>query len=996
MRSVVFLAIISVAWAASAAAQSISPNTVFGTYQQVHWQERDGLPLNTVVAVVPASDGYLWLGTYGGVVRFDGARFTLFNPSNTPGIGDAVVSSIMEARNGDLWLSTFGGGVSRLSGGRFTAYGVKDGLSSNYAKFLLEDHAGTIWIATEDGGVNSFRDGRFTAYTVANGLPSNSARALLEDRDGALLVGTSVGIVRIAGGRVAPFAGPATAIQTMVRARDGAIWAAGVSGGLYRIDAAGVTTAFGPAQGLTNTTVDSLCADDSGAVWIGNYEGALFRYASNRFEAYTPADGLPGARVAAIACRGDKGVWLGTDGGLAQLKVPRFTAYGKRDGLANDWVSGIVQDAEGSAWVASTTGLTRFKDGAFRIFTTREGLPDNYVRDLARGADGFPLVQTRRGLARWRHDRFVPVDGAADVPLARVTTLMQDRGGTLWFGLLREGLLRIRDGQTARLTTREGLVDDAVLSLFEDRDGRIWVGTLNGVTVIDRGQMRSWSARDGLPANHVKVFYQDASGTIWIGTHGGGLTRFKNGAFATISARQGLFNDYIFQILDDGDGNLWMNCNAGIWRTSLTQLNEAAEGRRAHVDSVAYGTADGMPSSEGVGGTLAGWKMRDGSLWFPTIKGLIVFDPRRRDASPPRVAIERIATDREPMPAGAEVRLAPGRENLEIEYTGLAWDRPHAIKFRYRLIGVDRDWIDAGPRRTAYYSHLEPGSYTFIVTADNGEGVWNQIGQRLSVVVLPRFYQTWWFLVVTVVSLGALVWLSWRYRVKQLQTAQLAFSRQLIESQERERQRIAAELHDSLSQSLLEVKNRALLGTLTQPNEAASKQFHEIGVTAAQTLDEVRTISYNLRPHHLDQLGLTTTIGALVEKMAASSTIRMTNQLDDIDGAFAPVDEITIYRIVQECLNNVVKHAQATEAEVIVRCLEHHVELVIRDNGRGFAVNGPRAATADRRGGFGLKGLAQRIHMLGGTHTIDSAPGRGTTVTARFAVDTQAGARRRV
>jgi signal transduction histidine kinase/ligand-binding sensor domain-containing protein len=995
VRSVVFLAITSVAWAASAAAQSISPNIVFGTYQQIHWQERDGLPLNTVLAVVPTSDGYLWLGTYGGAVRFDGVRFTLFNPSNTPGIGDAVMSSIMEARNGDLWLGTFGGGVSRLSGGRFTAYGVKDGLSSNYAKSLLEDRAGTIWIATEDGGVNSFRDGRFTAYTVANGLPSDTARALLEDRDGALLVGTSAGIARIAAGRVTPFAGPATSIQTMVRAHDGAIWAAGVSGGLYRIDAAGVTTTFGPAQGLTNTTVESLCADDAGAVWIGNYEGALFRYAGNRFEAYTPADGLPGERVAAIACRGDKGVWLGTDGGLAQLKVPRFTVYGKREGLANDWVSGIVQDAEGSAWVASTTGLTRFKDGAFRIFTTRDGLPDDYIRDLARGTDGSPLVQTRKGLARWRHDRFVPVDGVADVPLARVTTLMQDRGGTLWFGLLREGLLRVRDGQTTRLRTQEGLADDAVLSLFEDRDGRIWVGTLNGVTVIDRGQMRSWSARDGLPANHVKVFYQDASGTIWIGTHGGGLTRFKNGTFATISARQGLFNDYIFQILDDGNGNLWMNCNAGIWRTSLAQLNEAADGRRAHVDSVAYGTADGMLSSEGVGGTLAGWRMRDGSLWFPTIKGLVVFDPRRRDASPPRVAIERIASDREPMPAGAEVRLAPGRENLEIEYTGLAWDRPRAIKFRYRLIGVDRDWIDAGPRRTAYYSHLEPGSYTFVVTADNGEGVWNQTGQRLSVVVLPRFYQTWWFLVVTAVSLVALVWLSWRYRVNQLQTAQLAFSRQLIESQERERQRIAAELHDSLSQSLLEVKNRAMLGTLTRPNDAACKQFQEIGATAAQTLDEVRTISYNLRPHHLDQLGLTTTIGALVEKMAASSTIRMTSQLDDIDGAFAPVDEITIYRIVQECLNNVVKHAQATEAEVIVRCLEHHAELVIRDNGRGFSVNGPRAASADGRGGFGLKGLAQRIHMLGGTHIIDSAPGRGTTVTARFAVDTQAGARRR-
>jgi signal transduction histidine kinase/ligand-binding sensor domain-containing protein len=995
VRLVVFF-ITTLAWAAGAAAQSFGPATVFGTYQQVNWQERDGLPLNTVIAITSTRDGYLWLGTYGGAVRFDGVRFTLFNPSNTTGIGDGVVSSILEARNGDIWLSTFGGGVSRLSGGRFTAYRVENGLSSDYVKTMLEDRTGTIWIATDGGGVTSVRDGRFSAYTTANGLPSNFTRALLEDHDGSLLVGTNAGIARITDGRVTPFAGPATAIQTMVRARDGAIWAAGISRGLYRLDTNGVTT-FGPAEGLTNTTVESLCADDDGVVWIGNLDGALFRYAAGRFETYTPAEGLPGTRVAAIACHGEKGVWLGTDGGLVRLRVPRFTVYDKRDGLANDFVGSIVQDAEGSVWIASATGLTRFKDGVFKIFTTRDGLPDDHVRDLARGADGFPLVNTRTGLVRWRLDRFVPVDGIGGVPWDRVHTLMQDRTGTLWIGMNDEGLLRVRDGQIARLTTREGLADDAVLSLFEDRDGRIWVGTLkNGVTIIDQGKVRSWSTGDGLALNHVKAFYQDATGVIWIGTHGGGLTRFKNGNFATISARQGLFNDYIFQILDDGDGNLWMNCNAGIWRTSLAQLNEVAEGRRAHVDSVAYGTADGMPSSEGVGGTLAGWRTRDGSLWFPTIKGLIVFDPRHRDTTPPRVVIEGITTDREPMTVGAAVRLEPGQENLEIQYTGLAWSRPHAIKFRYRLIGADRDWIEAGTRRTAYYSHLAPGSHTFIVTADNGEGVWNETGRRIAVVVLPRFYQTWWFLVVAGCSLAALVWLAWRYRIAQLEAAQLAFSRQLIESQERERQRIAAELHDSLSQSLLVVKNRAMLGALTQPNEQAFKHFQEIGTTVAQTLDEVRTISYNLRPHHLDQLGLTSAIGAMVEKMAESSTIRITSHLEDIDGAFAPVDEITIYRILQECLNNVVKHAHATEAEVIVRCLEHHVDLVVHDNGRGFPADGSPAVAADRRGGFGLKGLAQRIQMLGGAHTIDSAPGRGTTVAVRFAVDTHAGARRRV
>jgi signal transduction histidine kinase len=350
--------------------------------------------------------------------------------------------------------------------------------------------------------------------------------------------------------------------------------------------------------------------------------------------------------------------------------------------------------------------------------------------------------------------------------------------------------------------------------------------------------------------------------------------------------------------------------------------------------------------------------------------------------------IEGVTIDRQPIAVAGPVQLNPGQENLEIQYTGLSWSRPQSITFRFRLIGLDRDWVDAGARRTAYYSHLPPGSYTFNVTADNGEGVWNTAGQTLAIVVLPRFYQAWWFRAAVASTLLIFVWMAWRYRTGQLrrgQAAQQAFSRQLIESQERERQRIAAELHDSLGQNLLVVKNRALLGALSQPDEKARKQFHEIGMTVAQTLEEVRAISYNLRPHHLDQLGLTTTVRAMIEKIAESSAIGMTSELDDVDGVFQPGDEITIYRIVQESLNNVVKHSRASAVHVAIRSHEHHVEIAVRDNGQGFAASAANARDADGSG-FGLKGLAERVQMLGGTHTIESGPGRGTTVTVRIRV----------
>lgn len=419
---------------------------------------------------------------------------------------------------------------------------------------------------------------------------------------------------------------------------------------------------------------------------------------------------------------------------------------------------------------------------------------------------------------------------------------------------------------------------------------------------------------------------------------------------------------------------------------SLAQLNDLADGRRSRVESFAYAGVDGMLSSEGVGGTLAGSRMHDGTLWFPTTRGVVVVDPRHRDTTPPRVVIEGITIDRESITAVGPVRLTPGQEHLDIQYTALSWSRPQAIKFRFRLVGLDREWVDAGARRTAYYSHLPPGSYTFNVTADNGEGVWNATGETLAIVVLPRFYQTWWFRAVVVSTIAALVWLSWRYRIAQMrraQAAQQALSRQLIESQERERQRIAAELHDSLGQNLLVVKNRAMLGALSQQSEEARQQFDEIGSTVAQTLEEVRTISYNLRPHHLDQLGLTTTVGAMLEKIGTSTAMSITSELDDIDGLFPSSHEITIYRIIQESLNNVLKHSQATVAHVAVRSREHEVEIVVRDNGQGFSPRESRHHGAGP-GGFGLSGIAERVQILGGTHTIESAPGHGTTITVRI------------
>jgi signal transduction histidine kinase/ligand-binding sensor domain-containing protein len=958
---------------------------VFGRYQQFAWQEQHGLPQNTVLAIAATGDGYVWVGTHEGVARFDGVRFTLFNTANTSDLGNPMITGLLEDRSGALWIATFGGGLTRFAKGQFTRYTTADGLATDFISSLFEDRDGSVWIGTEGAGLNRWRDGRFMRFTIDDGLPSNLVRAIADDGEGGALLGTSDGVARIRGERINAISEPPALRQIDVfdlcRAADGALWVSDLRGGLYRASGSEVRR-FGPQDGLTNDAVESLRLDSSGEMWAGTVTGGLFRYTAGRFEQYSPADGLPGGRVAAIieGRRGER--WIGTDGGLVRFDAPRFTVYTERDGLPADRVNDIYQDPGGRVWVGTENGLAWFDGRRFRVLKREDGLPPGRIRRIAPEPAGGLLVLTPGALVRWNGEHFESVEDTG-VGLDRATAILRDRAGNLWVAIANEGVWRVGGGTRTHFTARDGLADDSAHNLYEDRDGHIWVATLRGgITRIADGRLTSWSTREGLADNHVRTFYEAADGALWIATHGGGVSRFKDGRFATIASRHGLYNDVVFRMLEDDDGNLWMNSNRGIWRTSLLDLNGRADGHQAAVTSFGYGMADGMLSSEGVGANLAGWKMRDGTLWFPTIRGIVVIDPRRRDSAPPQVVIEGATVDGEPVALDGPLELGPGHENLEVQYTGLSWTRPHEIRFRFRMEGLDREWVDAGTRRTAYYSHLPPGAYTFTVTADNGEGVWTTEGRSLSVRVLPPFYRTWWFRLLAGLGVLALIGAGWHYRIGQLNRSHATrqeFLRELMASQERERQRIAAELHDSLGQRLVVIKNLASLSLEpSADSEGPRRLIEEIAAETSAAIDEVRDVSYNLRPYQLDSLGLTKALEGLIKTTASASRIAFTYDIGDIDRAFRGDQEISFYRIVQESLNNIVKHSRAQAASVTIAREGRHVGLTIRDNGVGFAPGLERAGGA---GGFGLVGISERAESLGGRAAIRSAPAHGTTVS---------------
>jgi signal transduction histidine kinase/streptogramin lyase len=564
-----------------------------------------------------------------------------------------------------------------------------------------------------------------------------------------------------------------------------------------------------------------------------------------------------------------------------------------------------------------------------------------------------------------------------------IHAILHDRAGALWLGS-SVGLVRYQQGVVTTFTTKDGLPSDDVKAIIEEPDGRVWVGTFGGLTLWQAGVFRSWTEKDGLPGGVVRSLYRDDDGVLWIGTYDGGLGRYTHGAFTRFTTREGLSDNGVFQILEDRRGYLWMSGNRGIQRVSKRELKAVADGAATRVTALSLGMGDGLLNAECNGGTWpAGAIAANGTLWFPTQDGVAVIDPETIAAKSYRVPphIESVLIDRAPVPVATAIRIEPGQQELEIQYTGLSLVNSDRIRFRYRLSGLDPDWVDAGARRTAYYSHIPPGDYTFSVTAAGSDGVWTNNVVGLSIRVIPPFWRTRWFIALAIVAALGAGSVGYHRRVTGLERARAAqerFTRQLIDSQEQERRRIAAELHDSLGQHLIVIKNRALLGSMHSA-DGVKDQFDEISASATQSIDEVKQIAWNLRPYHLDKLGLGASIEAMAERIGGSSDIAFTVTIPSMSGVVASDHDINVYRIVQESLNNIVKHSGATRASIEIASDGADLVITIADNGRGFDAKAARTATIGS--GFGLAGVGERVGMLGGRHSIVSAPGRGTTVT---------------
>lgn len=976
-------------------------------YRFDSWTTENGLPNNWIRALHQTRDGYLWLTTLGGVVRFDGVRFRIFDQVNTPGLASNTFSyrAMWEDAQGDLWMGTEHNGAIRYHNGVFIPLTTREGLPSNQVIRIDGDAAGTVWITTSSGVVR-WKDGHLI-------LPRSESDRLLDAYLSAPknlgVDGYLFGLWRCTGESWQRFAyghwstlplppdlhGPA-AFQIAGIAEDSErrLWYSlqGRQHEYYCVSN-GHLKIFHNVPAVSGTQI--CCQDRQRRVWMGNHYGAVGLWENGRLR---QLPGIATANVFQVLEDREGTLWIGTlDRGLYRLRSQVVNMYRRPGGVQEANIMGpILQARDGTVWLHSG-GFSQFDHGQFKNFYRQDHPRNawdwaNWVTALYEDQDGSIWVSTLDGIVRFKGGRLCEEKSLSSQIKGRVLAILRDHQGDLWFGS-DQGLYRLHQDNLTRFTVRDGLPDSAVNDLREDHTGVLWIGTNSGLVWYSEGR---FTTVDGTRATRVIGLYEDRSGILWVGTHDSGLYRLERAAQSLKLTRyttlQGLYSDQAYEILEDGMGYLWMSCARGLYRVRKQELNDFAAGRTSYVTSTHFGNADGLSSECNSVGQPMAFKARDGRLWFATQDGIAVVDPSAISASlrPPPVLIEDCIVDGRPVNCKLGLQLKPGQVNLEINYTALSFIKSGQIRFRYQLQGLDRDWIEVGTTRSANYSRLPPGKYVFRVTAASPDCAWNPRSETLAVVVLPAFYQAgWFFAILLATGVGAIV-LAWRIRISQLKSAhaaQQAFSRQLIASQEAERKRIASELHDSLGQRLVIIKNLALISLNGErANEAGQIPMKQVSMEAAQALGEIREISHNLRPYQLDQLGLTKAVEAILKKASNATTIAFEVAIDEIDGLFPKDLEINFYRIVQEAINNLMKHSEATQAMVVIKCAPNEVLVTVQDNGRGFA---PGASDlAQGVGGFGLIGISERARLLGGNLVIKSAPGQGTTLNIKIPLAT--------
>jgi len=984
--------------------------------------DNSDIPQNSVLSMVQSRDGYLWIGTYEGLCRFDGLHFTVFDKSNTPEIQNNGMLVMAEGPDGALWVGTPNGLLCRRDG-KIRNYTIADGLASDFILSLNPDRQGNLWIGTTRG-LSRFQNGVFTNLAVPAGMDVSHVSALSIDQSGTLWVGTSAGLFSYRDGRFTPYSLPGgksgNTVWSLYTARDGSLWI-GTAGEWLVSLRQGVFHSYSQNEGLSGKSVRVIYEDSRGTLWVGTDNGGLNRLEGGSFTFLGQQHGLSNNSIRALVEDKEGSLWIGNyGGGLNRLKDDRYIFYTTRNGLPVAMTRAVLQDRDGAMWIGTIGGgLVRFRSGKFEIFSEKQGLRNMRVWSIAQASDGAIWFGTYGGgLHRLQNGKIRVYSTLNGLSNDIVRAILAARDGSIWVGTDGGGIDILRpDGRIINYSRRNGLSDDFIYAISQDDEGFVWVGTYNGDLYRFQGEeITTFRPQVGPSQNAIWTIHPDAGGTLWIGTNSGGLIRFKNGKFSTISSRDGLYSDVAFQILEDGHGFLWMNCNKGVFRVSIKELNDFAEGRIGRVHSLSFGISEGVRGVESTGPAQpAGWRSREGKLWFPTIKGVAVVDPdyRKRNERVPPVLIEKMIVEGKAADLNAPLVIGPGRKKLEFTFTALSFLVPERNRFKTMLKGYDREWSPETSQRQVSYTNLPPGRYTFRVIACNNDGQWNLEGPSLAFELRPFFYQTFWFQVLAALGLLFLAILALRWRFRSLQRRERE-----LQLQVKERTRELSLVNEELLQAnrAQEEMQRIAIHDLKNPLQAIMgaaglirHQDNEIqggGMLAEKILlaskrmlaliDEMLEISriesgdIKLELQKVD-------IGELIVLAAGGFADQVQQKEQKLELALDPGCQVTgdlewLKEIFDNLISNAVKYSPFHAViGITAQCRETSVLASVRDQGPGLTSDdksklfgkfqrlSARPTGGESSTGLGLSIAERLVRKHGGRIWADSEPGRGST-----------------
>jgi signal transduction histidine kinase/ligand-binding sensor domain-containing protein len=943
------------------------------------WQREEGLPQNSVRALAQTSDGYLWIGSNEGLSRFDGIRFVpLANSENTV---SSAINTLCADKTGALWIGTAGGGLTCWRNEKKITLTKKEGLPSDTILSLAEETPGRIWIGT-DSGLAIWQDGHLAVPPQFKNFNGRPITALFKDRNETIWIGVKdAGVFHLTNGK----------------------WIA-LSG-----------------EPVANLLLDPHCllVDRFGKIWIGAGDDFVVCRDENEWHRYRIPRHLEHPFVTAFAEEPDGTVWAASvSEGLFQFKNGKLSAVNASSGMSDNFVQALLADREGNLWVGTSGGLNEIRRGNLWVLGKNKGLGYGAIRGLAELASGAILVaKPNGGLYAWTGNNFSHIATAGAIPSSfQITTLLPD-GNFCWIGSAG-GLWHFDGAQLLATTlknkpvislatngrdeifagTRDGELwknhsgnwnleshfPRAITAIAADKNETIWIGTDGaGLHELRNGSARQFTKTDGLPSDSIRTLHIGSSGAIWIGTSAG-LSRWNGQNFARFTTAEGLPDNSISQILEDDFSRLWLGSNRGIVSVTKQNLQEVASGKATLLYPQIYGRAEGMASEECASGFFpSAMKTKSGLLLFPTLKGIVAISPRSRDipGAPLKTTVEDLLVDGNavanlPERTSNHLQIQPGRHRVEFHYTALSFIAPEQIRFRYRLQGLDADWLEAGNRRSAFYSYVPPGNYTFQVTACNADGTWNAQPAEIKFTVLPFFWQSRWF--IGIASLALMILVAAAVRVFEKRKAQRRLK--ILEQEralQRERARIAADLHDDLGSSLARI---SLLSGLVTADKNHSRQVEahaqQLSQSADETMRALEEIVWAIRPGSDSLQSLIEYIAHFANELFANAPARCRLDLphDLPNRTLPPEVRHNLFLIIKEALTNVLKHSGATEVRVAAKTSDHFMIFSVQDNGKGFPID------KGKRIGNGLGNMQNRAEAIGAKLTTISAPCEGTSV----------------